>query len=153
MLSSLEMIDIPQRLISLNNVGPSLLPAMWCEGGRERRGPRTGRRSTGIDMEHGRSVLDGRPNAGMGCHRLTNTWAGTADGGRASYRTAHRQRPIPPPSLSKQGGAEPSGSLSLFIVAFEMRETGNGQKPQSSEGRGLKVATNGQTRSFNHPRA
>ena len=105
------------------------------------------------DWRGTREIRLGRTyHAGTGCHRLTNTWAGPADGGRAgSKRTAHRQRPIPAPSLSKQGDEEPSGSLSRLIVAIEMWETGSGRKPQSSEGGGLEIAPSGQTRSLNHP--
>lgn len=124
-----------------------------CEGSRGRRGPRPWRRFIRIDVEHGISVLDGRPHPGVGSHRVTNARDGTADCGGAGYRIVHSQRPITPPSLSKQGGAEPSGSLSRLIVAIEMRETGNGRKPQSSEGGGPDDAPSGWTRSFNHLRA
>jgi hypothetical protein len=124
-----------------------------CEGRRGRRGHGPWRRFRRIDVKHGRSVLDGRITPGMGSNRVTNAWIGLADCGGVGYRNRHSQRPIPSPSLTKQGGAEPSGSLSLFIVAFEMRETGNGRKPQSSEGGGLDEATSEWTRSFNHQRA
>ena len=123
-----------------------------CEASRGRRGPRPWRRFIGIDVEHGISVLDGRLLPGTGSHRDTNARAATADCGGCGCQTEHSQRPITPPSLTKQGGAEPSGSLSLLIVAIEMRETGNGRKPQSSQGGGLDDAPSGQTRSFNHPR-
>ena len=124
-----------------------------CEASRGRRGPRPWRRFIRIDVEHGISVLDGRPNPGLGSHRVNNARDGTADCGGAGYRREHSQRPITSPSLSKQGDAEPSGSLSSLIVAIEMRETGNGRKPQSSEGGSPDDAPSGWTRSFNHLRA
>ena len=45
-------------------------------------------------MEHGISVLDGRPNAGLGSHLVNNARDGTADCGGAGYRIEHSERPM-----------------------------------------------------------
>ena len=131
---------------------PLLLPR---EGGSVSwRDRRTGRRSIRIDVEHGRSVLGGRPtqqHTGIGQHRVTNARVGKAGCAASGYRNTRSKRPIPRPSLPKQGCAEPSGSRSRLVAAFEPWETGNGREPRSSEGGGPINATSMQTRSFNHP--
>lgn len=126
-----------------------------CEGSRGRRGPRPWRRFIRIDVEHGISVLGGRPThtPGLGSHRVTNARVEDAGCAALGYRKQRSKRPIPLPSLTKQGGAEPSGSRSLLIVVSETWETGIGRKPRSSEGGGPDNAPSEWTRSFNHLRA
>ena len=61
-----------------------------------RRGLRPWRRCiriVRIEVEHGISVLDGRPPPGAGSHRVTNAGDGTADYGGAGYRIVFRHYP------------------------------------------------------------